>query len=91
MDRFHEGHINMIKIRSGNELDSKYREGQEEHGGNLWEKPMAHQIREETLDLITYSHVLQDQHHQICEMVEEWLAHPDRAEICSKAILKYVS
>ena len=39
------------------ELVHKYARGQKEHGGNFFEKPTIHNIREEVLDLIAYTHV----------------------------------
>lgn len=41
------------------ELQQKFLKGQKEHGGDFLLKPTARNIREEALDLINYSHVLE--------------------------------
>jgi len=35
-------------------MSSKYRAGQEEHGGRLWRKPMVNHMIEEIVDLAVY-------------------------------------
>lgn len=50
-----EAHLQRIKETVSADLDAKYRAGQYEHGGNLWEKPGAlEQAYAEVLDLAIY-------------------------------------
>jgi len=57
-----EAHLSRVKARFTADLDAKYRAGQMEHGGNLWEKPGAlEQAYAEVLDLATYLLVLMEQ------------------------------
>jgi hypothetical protein len=55
-------HLDRLLTRIGNDLSQKYRNGQREHGGNLWEKPgMLECAIEEALDLLTYLYTLLEQ------------------------------
>lgn len=57
-----EAHLARVKARFSADLDAKYRDGQAEHGGNLWEKPGAlEQAYAEVLDLATYLITLMEQ------------------------------
>lgn len=50
-----EAHVRHLKQRVAADLDAKYRAGQIEHGGNLWEKPgMLEQAYAEALDQCIY-------------------------------------
>jgi len=57
-----EDHLNgIIKTISG-QVDRKYRAGQAEHGGDLWERvPLVEDMIEESIDQITYALTLQSQ------------------------------
>ena len=51
----HEAHLARIKARLAADIDAKYRAGQDEHGGRLWEKPgMLQHAYAEALDLCVY-------------------------------------
>lgn len=55
MTEAQEAHLQRIKDAVGADLDAKYRAGQHEHGGNLFEKPgMLEAAYEEALDLCIY-------------------------------------
>ena len=58
----HEAHLSHLKTEFTADLDAKYRAGQIEHGGNIWEKPgmLAHAI-EEAIDQVVYLYTLRDQ------------------------------
>ena len=56
-----ELHLERVKERGVALLDAKYRAGQREHGGNLWQKPMVQNIMEESLDLLVYTLTLEQQ------------------------------
>lgn len=51
----HEAHLRRVKDRLAADIDAKYRAGQAEHGGRLWEKPGAlENAYAEVLDLAVY-------------------------------------
>lgn len=56
-------HLQRVKDAVGRDLDAKYRKGQIEHGGNLWQKPgMLDQAIAEVLDLAIYLYTMKEQH-----------------------------
>lgn len=58
----HEAHLAQLKAEISADLDAKYRAGQQEHGGNIWEKPgMLEHAIEEVLDLAVYLYTLKGQ------------------------------
>ena len=58
----HEAHLAHLKSEIAKDIDAKYRAGQIEHGGNIWEKPgMLEHAIEEVLDMAVYLYVLRDQ------------------------------
>lgn len=58
----HEAHLAYLKAELTADIDAKYRAGQEEHGGNIWEKPgMLEHAIEEVLDLAVYLYTLKGQ------------------------------
>ncbi len=55
MTEAQEGHLARVKTRLMADLDAKYRDGQDKHGGELWLKPgMLENAYEEVLDLAIY-------------------------------------
>ena len=57
-----ESHLTSITEWFREEVDEKYRQGQKEHGGSMWEKPgMLRSAIEEALDQVTYLKTLHDQ------------------------------
>jgi hypothetical protein len=61
-----EAHLQYIKERFYLKIGVKYRAGQKEHGGNLWEKPTIKNLSEEIIDLQVYFHTLED-HISYCQ------------------------
>ena len=62
MDADHVAHVQRILARLNADLTAKYEVGQQEHGGNLWEKPgMLTRAIEEAIDLVVYLYTLQEQ------------------------------
>ena len=58
----HEEHLKRLKDQFTAELDEKYRKGQQEHGGNIWEKAgMLDHAIEEAIDQVVYLYTLRDQ------------------------------
>lgn len=62
MEPDHEAHLARVKAAFVADLDTKYRAGQDEHGGRLWEKPgmLAHAIAE-IIDLVVYLYTEREQ------------------------------
>lgn len=62
MTEEHEAHLARLKARICADVDAKYRQGQDHHGGELWLKPgmLLHAI-EEVLDLAVYLYTLREQ------------------------------
>lgn len=61
MTKDHEKHLAQIGHRFHVEYDAKYRNGQREHGSNLWELGalfFAQASREEALDQVSYTDCL---------------------------------
>ena len=58
----HEAHLERLKAWVCTQEDRKYRRGQAEHGGNLWEAPgLLRELHAETFDLLAYGQALDEQ------------------------------
>ena len=58
----HEAHLERLKAWVCTHVDRKYRRGQAEHGGKLWEAPgLLRELRAEGIDQITYSQAIDEQ------------------------------
>ena len=53
-------HLQRIKDLFCSDLDTKYARGQQEHGGNLWDRPCLTELGFEIVDLVTYFSVVRD-------------------------------
>ncbi len=72
MTEAQERHLEDVQDRVVVELSIKYPEGQETHGGNIWAKPgMMRQMRNEVLDQVVYSDVLEQQLREILALLRE--------------------
>jgi hypothetical protein len=62
VDVANEQHLARILAEFSLDLDAKYRAGQEEHGGNMWEKKgmLTHAIQE-AIDQVVYLYTLREQ------------------------------
>lgn len=57
-----EAHLQRIKDKFTAAVDEKYRKGQVEHGGNLWNKAgVIDYAIEEALDMVVYLYTLKEQ------------------------------
>ena len=61
----------------------KYEDGQKEHGGDLWTKPLRREIEFELLDLISYWQTMDTQLAVIRKML---IAHRDGEEVPPKEL-----
>ena len=50
----HEEHLQTIKDKFCELVDKKYRKGQAEHGGKLWEKDCLLEATPESIDIFVY-------------------------------------
>ncbi len=57
----HDAHLERLKAWVCTHVDSKYRIGQTEHGGKLWEAPgVLRELHAETFDLLAYGQALDE-------------------------------
>lgn len=62
MDAEHKAHLKRILDNFNADLSAKYEAGQQEHGGNLWEKAgMLEQAIAEAIDMVVYLYTLKEQ------------------------------
>ena len=62
MTPLHENHLENLKGEVTSRLDSKYRTGQKEHGGRMWEKPgQLSCLEDELVDFISYFYTAKEQ------------------------------
>ena len=58
----HEAHLKRIINDFNADLAAKYEAGQQEHGGNIWEKGgMLDHAIEEAIDMVVYLYTLREQ------------------------------
>lgn len=70
-----EHHKQVILTRFEEWMVRKYDNGQQEHGGRLWEKPgMLENAIDEAIDLVVYLFTLQDQIEQLGVKFDEYKA-----------------
>jgi hypothetical protein len=57
-----ENHLERVKSEFLEAVDTKYRAGQREHGGDLWRKPgVLEMLMDECVDFWVYAQVLKEQ------------------------------
>lgn len=60
-----EAHLQRVKDWICNLIDKKYRAGQKEHGGDLWDKPVFPMLIEEIIDLVVYAETHEEKLNQL--------------------------
>jgi hypothetical protein len=60
-----EQDLKEIKFTFTNAVDKKYRTGQKEHGGNLWDRDPVPEMEAEIVDLFTYYKTLRDRENKV--------------------------
>ena len=85
-----EDHLNGIIRSISGQVDRKYRAGQEEHGGDLWERvPLVEDMIEESIDQVTYALTLKSQLTQVKQLLDEARnAAPDKPVSAQKLITR---
>lgn len=72
MTQNQEKHLSDIKASFADEVDVKYRRGQKEHGGNLWDRDVVPDIIDEAIDLYTYAHAQRERQNKMRLVIYEW-------------------
>jgi hypothetical protein len=63
--------LKVINATFNAENNAKFMAGQKQHGGNFMLKPTVRAIREECLDLVNYTHVLNEHRRQALVVIDE--------------------
>ena len=85
-----EDHLANIQQTIGVEIERKYRLGQAEHGGDLWERvPLVEDLIEEALDQMTYALTLKSQLGRVKKLLDDARnAAPDNPVSAQKLITR---
>tara|TARA_Y100001951_G_C11109701_1_gene166750 strand:- start:24 stop:314 length:291 start_codon:yes stop_codon:yes gene_type:complete len=88
-----EDHLSEIQKTVGAEIDRKYRAGQAEHGGDLWERvPLVSDLIDESIDQMTYALTLKAQLGRVRGLLEDARdAAPDNPVTTQKLITRAMS
>jgi|TARA_Y100001951_G_scaffold76364_1_gene63531 hypothetical protein len=88
-----EDHLADIQKAVGTEIDRKYRAGQAEHGGDLWERvPLIDDMIDESIDQMTYALTLKTQLGRIRKLLEDARdAAPENPVTAQKLITRAMS
>ncbi len=70
-------HMRSCIVEFGEKMHDKYIAGQQQHGGNLWLKPLTSEILEEVVDLAHYVTTKRQQEEVLRTLVEAALASED--------------
>lgn len=92
MTQQQEEHLKDIKQCFVDEVDKKYRKGQAEHGGNLWDRDCLKEIMAEAIDLVTYAKTEQERNNKLRLVVHNWIGGfitNEEAKVQIGAILKF--
>lgn len=67
-----ENHLAEIQQSISKRVNAKYRVGQAEHGGDLWERvPLVEDLIEEALDQMTYALTLKSQLGRVKKLLDD--------------------
>tara|TARA_R100000808_G_scaffold10_2_gene80 strand:+ start:4115 stop:4402 length:288 start_codon:yes stop_codon:yes gene_type:complete len=88
-----EDHLHDIVKSVATGIDRKYRAGQAEHGGDLWERvPLVEDMIEESIDQVTYALTLKQQLARVKELLDDARnAVPDNPVTAQKLITRAMS
>jgi len=77
-----ELHLERITLDTIKAIREKYRSGQREHGGRLWEKNgMLARITQEHLDAVVYGHTLREQLSIVSGLMKHARIAEDRCDV----------
>tara|TARA_R100001086_G_scaffold249732_2_gene190615 strand:+ start:929 stop:1216 length:288 start_codon:yes stop_codon:yes gene_type:complete len=85
-----EDHLTNLTRTVTTQIDKKYRAGQAEHGGDLWERvPLVEDMIEESIDQVTYALTLKQQLARVKELLDDARnAVPDNPVTAQKLITR---
>ena len=85
-----EDHLTNLTRTVTASIDKKYRAGQAEHGGDLWERvPLVEDMIEESIDQVTYALTLKQQLARVKELLDDARnAVPDNPVTAQKLITR---
>lgn len=83
-------HRDRIQRKFASEFGAKYDVGQSEHGGCLSRKPVAHEIKQEVLDLVAYIYTAEEQLHHAIGLLSKAIKHQDWG-VATKALAVLVT
>jgi hypothetical protein len=88
-----ENHLNGVIRSVSGQIDRKYRAGQEEHGGDLWERvPLVDDMIDESIDQVTYALTLKTQLGRVRKLLEDARdAAPENPVTAQKLITRAMS
>lgn len=88
-----EDHLNGVIRSVSGQIDRKYRAGQEEHGGDLWERvPLVDDLIDESIDQVTYALTLKTQLGRVRKLLEDARdAAPENPVTTQKLITRAIS
>lgn len=72
MTQQQEQHLKDIKQFFADGVDKKYRKGQAEHGGNLWDRDCLSDISDEAIDLVTYVYTARERDRKVRLVYHNW-------------------
>ncbi len=67
-----ETHLRDIKSSFESAVDKKYRNGQAEHGGNLWDRNVLYDMMQEAVDQVTYAHTAIERDNKLRLIIHNW-------------------
>lgn len=73
----HERHLQHVLNRTTDAISTKYRAGQTEHGGKLWEIDCLAEAQKEAVDLVVYLQTEADRKHACRAVIETVIASGD--------------
>lgn len=84
----HEAHLQRLLAWVSASVDRKYRRGQAEHGGKLWEAPgLLKELHAETFDLLAYGQAVEEHAARIFRDYDEGRVTADAALARVRALL----
>lgn len=70
MNELQESHLQSIQQKTWDAVGAKYKKGQQEHGGNLWDRNVFQDLIDESVDQITYALTADYKRRQAISLIE---------------------
>lgn len=82
---------NEIGLAIKDDISEKYAKGQLEHGGNFFNKPTIQNIREEVIDLVSYTHVLAIHKSVLATKLQQLRTHLESRKMTDESAIRQVT